>query len=141
MLCIQFLVNLLILIVYLNLLGAQILVSNNLQSWQLHDCLGSMEFCSNDVVPITTSQIVVLFMICVIPMYVSDSDTHSSEIEIIANTCFVTVKSFALPQCMSKQTPVCLNLMLRRMSDGLHMWTATSVGNNSGSSFLGTYIP
>lgn len=47
MLCIAFLVNLLILIVYFNLLGAQIPVLNNLQSWQLHDCLGSIEFCSN----------------------------------------------------------------------------------------------
>lgn len=47
MLCIEFLVNLLILIVYFNLLGAQIPVLNNLQSWQLHDCLGSIEFCSN----------------------------------------------------------------------------------------------
>jgi hypothetical protein len=37
----------LILIVYFNLLGAQIPVLNNLQSWQLHDCLGSIEFCSN----------------------------------------------------------------------------------------------
>lgn len=111
MLCIQYLVTLLIFIVYLILLGAQIPVSNNLQSWQLHDCLGSIEFCSTNVVLITASQIVVLFPICVIPMYVSDSDPHSSEVEIIASTCFVTVKSFALPQCRPKQTAVCSNLM------------------------------
>jgi hypothetical protein len=84
----------------LDLLGGQIPISNKQQSWQLHDCLGSIEFCSNNMILIMTSQIVVLFVISVIPMYVSKSGPQSSEVEIVASTCFVTVTSFALPQCI-----------------------------------------
>jgi hypothetical protein len=97
-----------------------------------------LNFVLINVVLMMTNQIVVLFVIFVIPMYVSDSDPHSSEVEIIASTCFV--KIFVLPECRPKQTPVYSNLMLRRMADGLHMWTVTLVGNNSGSSFLGTNL-
>jgi len=115
-----------------------------------------LNFVVINVVLMMTNQIVVLFAIFVIPMYVSDSDPHSSEVEIIASTCFITVKSFVLPECRPKQTPmcsnlmlpecrpkqtpVCSNLMLWRMAHGLHMWTVTPVGNNSGSSFLGTNL-
>jgi hypothetical protein len=67
----------------------------------------ALNFVLINVVLMMTNQIVVLFAIFVIPMYVSDSDPCSSEVEIIASTCFVTVKSFLLPQCRPKQTPVC----------------------------------
>jgi len=72
----------------------------------------ALNFVLINVVLMMTNQIVVLFAIFVIPMYVSDSDPCSSEVEIIASTCFVTVKSFLLPQCRPKQTPMCSNLML-----------------------------